>query len=97
MQTVHDDIDALGDKPDSLEDENTKLKAELKRQSTHFRITVEGRTCDISTTFGGGVWGWGVGGVGGGGDTPNETWNDCETAVQNVIKNALVHHYQCRD
>lgn len=34
---------------------------------------------------------------GGGGETPKETWDDSETAVQNVIKNALMHHYQCRD
>ena len=73
MQTVPDDIDALGDKPDSLENENTKLKAELKRQSTHFRITVEGRTCDISTTFGGWGVGLGWGGCGGAGEGTHQT------------------------
>ena len=33
IHMAHDDIDVLGDKSDSLEDENTKLKAELKRQT----------------------------------------------------------------
>lgn len=33
IQTVHDDIDVLSGEFDSLEDENTKLKAELKRQA----------------------------------------------------------------
>ena len=61
IQTVHDDIDVLGDKSDSLEDKNTKLTAELKRRLTHFRIIVEGRTCDFFHNI------RGVGGGGGGG------------------------------